>query len=231
MSKFSERFRQLKDENKLTLKELSEALEISIPNLSYYMKDREPNYDTLIKISDYFNVSIDWLVGRINVRNSNNYNLSSELEDLSALPLSEDCLEKYFELQEMMEDVLDNVHFLLYRHDNNVFLQDFYKKFRMIFLAFQYGIRTYIYPFVNPHQIKDNILQYISDTDLISDTLHIIMIMCSYSYADYMADCCDGLSEDDIRIIKEIISFTQKQFKEKYPDDKIKEMFEKMNML
>ena len=64
MSKFSERFRALKDESELTLKELSTALDISIPNLSYYMKGREPSYDILISIADYFDVTIDWLVGR-----------------------------------------------------------------------------------------------------------------------------------------------------------------------
>ena len=63
MSKFSERFRALKDESELTLKELSAVLDISIPNLSYYMKGREPSYDILINIANYFNVTTDWLVG------------------------------------------------------------------------------------------------------------------------------------------------------------------------
>ena len=64
MSKFSERFRLLKDKSEMTLKELSNALDISVPNLSYYMKGREPSYDILISIADYFDVTIDWLVGR-----------------------------------------------------------------------------------------------------------------------------------------------------------------------
>ena len=64
MSKFSERFRALKDKSEMTLKELSNALDISVPNLSYYMKGREPSYDILISIADYFDVTIDWVVGR-----------------------------------------------------------------------------------------------------------------------------------------------------------------------
>ena len=64
MSKFSERFRALKDKSEMTLKELSNALDISVPNLSYYMKDREPSYDILISIANYFNVTVDWLIGR-----------------------------------------------------------------------------------------------------------------------------------------------------------------------
>ena len=64
MSKFSERFRALKDKSEMTLKELSNALDISVPNLYYYMKGREPSYDILISIADYFDVTVDWLVGR-----------------------------------------------------------------------------------------------------------------------------------------------------------------------
>lgn len=69
MSKFSERFRLLKDKSEMTLKELSTALDISVPNLSYYMKGREPSYDILIRIANYFDVSIDWLVGNDTLHN------------------------------------------------------------------------------------------------------------------------------------------------------------------
>lgn len=80
MSKFSERFRQLKDEKQgMTLKELSAQLDISVPNLSYYMKGREPNYDTLIRIADYFDVTVDWLIGRSDQRTSTYQSLESEI--------------------------------------------------------------------------------------------------------------------------------------------------------
>ena len=63
MSNFPERLRELKEKNNLTLKEMSERLNISVSNLSYYMKDREPSYDTLIQIAKHFDVSTDWLLG------------------------------------------------------------------------------------------------------------------------------------------------------------------------
>ena len=53
----------------MTLKELSTALDISVPNLSYYMKGREPSYDILIRIADYFDVTTDWLIGNDTQRN------------------------------------------------------------------------------------------------------------------------------------------------------------------
>ena len=82
MSQFSERFRQLKDEKGVTLKEISEALNISSPNLSYYMKGREPNYDVLIQIADYFKVTTDWLIGHdINIDGQTDYIHMSNLHD------------------------------------------------------------------------------------------------------------------------------------------------------
>lgn len=70
MSKFNERFRKLKDESELSSKELAQELGVAPSTLSYYLKDREPNYDMLIKIADYFDVTIDWLVGRTDSRSS-----------------------------------------------------------------------------------------------------------------------------------------------------------------
>lgn len=86
MSKFSERFRELKNRNGLTLKDLSNALNITAPNLSYYMKGREPSYDILINIAEYFNVTIDWLIGR--------ETSASKVEDINNELLKENTLLK-----------------------------------------------------------------------------------------------------------------------------------------
>ena len=80
MSEFSNRFRQLKDESNLTLKDLSEALDITAPNLSYYMKGREPSYDILIKIADYFNVTTDWLIGRTDEKTTAQSSIIADVE-------------------------------------------------------------------------------------------------------------------------------------------------------
>lgn len=70
MSLFNERFRELKDASGLSAKELSSILDIAPSTLSYYLKDREPNYDMLIKIANHFNVTTDWLIGRSDTRSS-----------------------------------------------------------------------------------------------------------------------------------------------------------------
>lgn len=64
MSKFNERFRQLKDEHELSSTKLAKELNMHLSTMLNYLKDREPGYDILIRIADYFGVTTDWLVGR-----------------------------------------------------------------------------------------------------------------------------------------------------------------------
>lgn len=98
MSEFSNRFRQLKEESGLVLKDLSEKLGITVPNLSYYMKGREPSYDILIKIAKYFNVTTDWLVG-----NECNYTLI-EIERLELINENKILKEKLSKLREVINE-------------------------------------------------------------------------------------------------------------------------------
>ena len=98
MSEFSNRFRQLKDESGLALKDLSEKLDISVPNLSYYMKGREPSYDILIRIAKYFNVTTDWLVG-----NECNHT-SIETERFELIKENKRLKEKLSKLREMIDE-------------------------------------------------------------------------------------------------------------------------------
>ena len=63
--RFSENLRQLREKQGLKQKELAEKLEISLRAYQYYERnEREPQLSTLIRIADYFDVSLDELVGR-----------------------------------------------------------------------------------------------------------------------------------------------------------------------
>ena len=47
-----------------TQKEIAQKLNIAEPTYSHYESGRyEPNIDTLIKLSDFFNCSVDYLIG------------------------------------------------------------------------------------------------------------------------------------------------------------------------
>ncbi|MBB6635108.1 helix-turn-helix domain-containing protein [Cohnella thailandensis] len=59
------RIAELRDARALTQEQLATTLGISRAALSHYEKNRrQPDFDTLIKLADEFNVSVDYLLGR-----------------------------------------------------------------------------------------------------------------------------------------------------------------------
>lgn len=65
MNKISIILKQLRNEKRYTQKQIAEDLKISPTGYAGYEQGiREPDIDMLIKISDYFEVSLDYLVGR-----------------------------------------------------------------------------------------------------------------------------------------------------------------------
>ena len=64
MKKFNERLKELREDNNLKQRELAEILMIDQRSLSFYEIGKyEPNLETLKRISLYFNVSTDYLLG------------------------------------------------------------------------------------------------------------------------------------------------------------------------
>ncbi len=66
---FNERLKLLRVECSFTQEEAAKA--IGIPSRSYQRLELDGNkthYDTLLKIADYYGVSVDWLMGRTDVR-------------------------------------------------------------------------------------------------------------------------------------------------------------------
>ncbi len=62
---FSERLIELRTSRNLTQKQVYEAIGMSAPGYQRYeYGTREPAYQNLIALADYFNVSLDYLVGR-----------------------------------------------------------------------------------------------------------------------------------------------------------------------
>ena len=61
--------RMLRDEAGITQKQLADAVGISQQSINKYEnKNIEPDIHTLIRIADYFNTSVDYLVGNSQVR-------------------------------------------------------------------------------------------------------------------------------------------------------------------
>jgi transcriptional regulator with XRE-family HTH domain len=65
----AQKMKELRLEQKLTQYELAVILKISREAYSMYENaKRQPNYETLCMIADYYNVSLDYLFGRTNIR-------------------------------------------------------------------------------------------------------------------------------------------------------------------
>ena len=64
-SKFSKRLRDLRKERQMTQEELSARLDLTKQAVSQWERGvREPGFETLEMIADFFNVDTDYLIGR-----------------------------------------------------------------------------------------------------------------------------------------------------------------------
>lgn len=65
MATFGERLKQLRTDRKLTQREVAEFLQISVSAYQNYEYDRrDMSITSLTTIADYFEVSLDYLIGR-----------------------------------------------------------------------------------------------------------------------------------------------------------------------
>lgn len=63
--KYGDRIANLREKYKLTQQQLADKIGITRASLSHYEKNRrEPDYETLQKLADFFDVSTDYLLGR-----------------------------------------------------------------------------------------------------------------------------------------------------------------------
>lgn len=100
MSSFGERFKELRLEKQLTQQELADNIN-KIYNLTfgksavsqYENNKRTPEIYALEKFADFFNVSIDYLLGRTNERNTKEIIYSSGFDNLSTDGLSEEDID------------------------------------------------------------------------------------------------------------------------------------------
>ena len=83
---FGERIRTLRREKDMTLRDLADKLNIPFTTLgNYEREDREPNVSTFLALADFFDVSVDYLTGKQDIRTSDQYGFQRDfslLEDL-----------------------------------------------------------------------------------------------------------------------------------------------------
>ena len=72
MLNFGDRLRSLRQSKDLSQSEFAKQIRISKSAVNMYERgEREPNFETLEKIADYFNVDLDYLLGKTDCKNRN----------------------------------------------------------------------------------------------------------------------------------------------------------------
>lgn len=67
------RIKFLREEKGIYQKDLAKLLNVSVPAINYYENEkRSIDTETASTLADYFNVSIDYLLGKTDIRNSEN---------------------------------------------------------------------------------------------------------------------------------------------------------------
>ena len=83
---FQNRLKQLREENNLTQLELAQKFNITSQTISQYERGiRTPDFNLLNSITDFFGVSVDYLLGRTDIRNFNDNNASVDKEESSLI--------------------------------------------------------------------------------------------------------------------------------------------------
>ncbi len=94
MSPFAKNLRSLRKEANMRQQDLADKLGVAQTTIaSYEQGQRFPNHETLIEIADFFNVSIDFLLGR---EENNKFDMSKVKKDIKSKILLNDLAEKYF---------------------------------------------------------------------------------------------------------------------------------------
>lgn len=69
---FNERLKLLRDEEGMTQDKTAKKLDMPVRSYQRLEMDgAKTHYDTLLKIADYYSVSVDWLMGRTDKREVN----------------------------------------------------------------------------------------------------------------------------------------------------------------
>lgn len=113
MQNFPTRLKQLRTEKELSQKELGEMVSLDKSTICLYESGgRRPNFKVMERLADYFDVSLDYLVGR-------NYETAKGKTTLDIEELFKMAKIMYQGRQipeEIKQEILDYIEFLIQKH-------------------------------------------------------------------------------------------------------------------
>lgn len=148
MNKFSQNLKAFRIKRNMSVRAFSQALSIPYTTYSNYEAGGEPKIDTLIKIADYLNVSIDELLGYT----PNEYEKTKEFLESLGITVSENI---YIE-----NGLMANIIQIVYPIDKAPQIKEASLR------SFSFGSRIEFVNFINNASqeiLKNNIVNYIVD--------------------------------------------------------------------
>jgi repressor LexA len=80
------RLKQLREEKRMTQKELADLLQLTPKAISFYeLGERQPSNEILVKLANYFHVSADYLLGKIEMENEKDTNKGVQIPILGKI--------------------------------------------------------------------------------------------------------------------------------------------------
>lgn len=232
MSEFSNRFRQLKEESNLTLKDLSEELGISVPNLSYYMKGREPSYDILISIANYFNVTTDWLIGRADAKDVSQESLYEQVENTLELKdnqkLFGDSKANFLKCQNTLYRTMENLYTLFMFYSYNSSLSNYLSEQINMYVGILHNCIIYfnkLYVYTS----KDNLINLLKYGEACAEAQKKLLLVTFYNFAKCVSEDDEDIPDNDKEFLKTVIDFHFSDYDKKNPLSEIEELYERIN--
>lgn len=106
---FSERLKYLRLRKGMTQEEVAEKLELSrFAVQKYESAEREPNFATLAKIADFFDVSTDYLLSRVVVETPRVHDKLSYITEFIA-KIEDDIDSPFFTVSKVIEQTFDSI--------------------------------------------------------------------------------------------------------------------------
>lgn len=113
-----DRIHKLRTDCNISQKDFAKILNISNSTLSQYESNlRIPSDDIKIKIATYFNVSLDYLLGITNIKNTNSESIDEEFSELLNDP---ELLVAFKDLSSLSEsDKKEIINYIKFKKNNN----------------------------------------------------------------------------------------------------------------
>lgn len=157
MPTFGERLRKVRREQFVKQKDIAKHLNIAVSTLSQYENNkRHPSFDLLIKITDYLNVSTDYLLG---VENKGKTTISKNINIIDEHIEGHSC-------SELLEDITDQLASLIQQEDLKSYeiFQELYRAIATIQVEKNYSDDF--------NSIEDMLSQHLTHKEIIDQRLN-----------------------------------------------------------